>query len=68
MAKASESTVIDLQSHPVWRAAQRRERQLLEDMRRHPAYQGRLRAAAMGGDHALGARNLGAATSPDAPA
>ncbi|MCV6963111.1 hypothetical protein H7J50_04710 [Mycobacterium intermedium] len=41
MAKSSNSTVIDLQSHPKWIAAHRYDRQRLEAMRRHPAYLGR---------------------------
>lgn len=48
MANASEAKVIDLLSHPLWTAAQRRERQLEAAMRRHPAYIGRQRALAMG--------------------
>lgn len=48
MANASGATVIDLQSHPLWTAAQRRERQLQDAMRRHPAYIGRQRALAAG--------------------
>jgi len=36
------STVVYLESHPAWRAAQRRESDLAEAMRRHPASQSRL--------------------------
>ncbi|MCV6973937.1 hypothetical protein [Mycobacterium bourgelatii] len=46
MAKSSNSTVIDLQSHPKWIAAHRHDWQRLEAMRRHPSYLGRQRAAA----------------------
>lgn len=38
MANASEATVIFLQSHPAWIAAQQRDHQLEEEMRRHPAF------------------------------
>lgn len=37
---AKGATVISLESHPAWRAAQRRSRELEEAMRRHPSYQG----------------------------
>lgn len=43
MANASEATVIFLQSHPAWIAAQQRDHQLEEEMRRHPAFLGRTR-------------------------
>lgn len=58
VASASGAKVIHLQSHPTWVAAQRRERQLQEEMRRHPAYLGRQRALAMGGDVAVGGREF----------
>lgn len=42
------STVVYLESHPAWRAAQRRERDLADAMRRHPAFQSRLEPDASG--------------------
>jgi len=44
MKNNTDSTVIYLDSHPSWRAASRRSRELAEAMRRHPSYQGRLEA------------------------
>ena len=38
MAKAREATVIFLQSHPAWIAAQREEQARAEAMRRHPSF------------------------------
>ncbi|HEY9265066.1 MAG TPA: hypothetical protein VIQ11_10710 [Mycobacterium sp.] len=43
------ATVIDLQSHPVWLAAQRRESDIAAAMRRHPSYQSRPEPIASGG-------------------
>ncbi|MGV0743402.1 hypothetical protein [Mycolicibacterium sp. XJ870] len=37
MTDATNGTVIDLESHPVWRAARRNSRELAEAMRRHPS-------------------------------
>jgi hypothetical protein len=48
VANKSEGTVIFLQSHPLWAAAQRRERERNEAMRRHPSSRVRPRAAASG--------------------
>lgn len=45
VANTTEGTVIFLQSHPVWAAAQRRERERNEAMRRHPSFRARQRAA-----------------------
>lgn len=45
MANTAEGTVIFLQSHPVWAAAQRRERERAEAMRRHPSFRAHQRAA-----------------------
>lgn len=45
MANTHEGTVIFLQSHPLWTAAQRRERERDEAMRRHPSYRARQRVA-----------------------
>jgi hypothetical protein len=38
MRSASEARVIFLHSHPTWIAAQRRERERREAMRRHPSF------------------------------
>ncbi|MGB8387871.1 hypothetical protein [Mycobacterium sp.] len=38
MANTSEATVIFLQSHPAWAAAQRRARERSEAIRRHPSF------------------------------
>ncbi|WP_156750043.1 hypothetical protein [Mycobacterium sp. E2479] len=48
MANKSEGTVIFLQSHPLWKAAQRRERERNDAVRRHPSFRARQRAAASG--------------------
>jgi len=45
VANKSEGTVIFLQSHPLWVAAQRRERERNDAMRRHPSFRARQRAA-----------------------
>ncbi|ORA80918.1 hypothetical protein BST29_15615 [Mycobacterium malmoense] len=50
MASASVATVIFLQSHPTWIAAQRRAQERSETMRRHPSFPARRRAAASGDD------------------
>lgn len=68
MASESEATVIYLQSHPLWTAAQRRERQLHDAMRRHPAYIARQRAAAAGGPVPTARRTFGRYSTADAPA
>jgi hypothetical protein len=65
VANASEATVIFLQSHPVWTAARQRECQRREEMRRHPAFLARQRAAALGRDVAADFR---ACPGADAPA
>ncbi|AFM15975.1 hypothetical protein Mycch_1167 [Mycolicibacterium chubuense NBB4] len=41
MTTDTAATVVDLRSHPAWRAAQRRARERDEAMRRHPSYQSR---------------------------
>lgn len=48
MALASGATVIVLQSHPVWVAAQQRGRERSEAMRRHPSFFARKLSAARG--------------------
>lgn len=50
MAFASGATVVILQSHPVWVAAQQRAYERTEAMRRHPSHVGRKVAAAQGGN------------------
>lgn len=67
MANQAEANVIDLQSHPLWVAARRRERQLQAAMRRHPSYVGRQRAA-MAGQLRAGNREFSGYSSADAPA
>ena len=68
MASEAEAKVIYLQSHPVWTAARRHERQLQEAIRRHPAYIGRQRALAMGGSVVTDRRSFNRYGSADAPA
>lgn len=48
MANSSEATVIFLQSHPVWVAAQRHARERSEAIRRHPSCRARQRTTASG--------------------
>jgi hypothetical protein len=50
MAFASGATVVILQSHPVWVAAQQRGHERSEAMSRHPSYLARKVAAAQGND------------------
>jgi hypothetical protein len=45
VANTPEGTVIFLQSHPAWAAAQRRQRERNDAMRRHPSFRARQRAA-----------------------
>ena len=68
MANTSEAKVIYLQSHPRWAAAQQRERQLEDAMRRHPAHIARQRAAAGGGAVHTRGRNFGLYSTGDTPA
>nr|WP_082129486.1 hypothetical protein [Mycobacterium haemophilum] len=58
MANASGATVVFLQSHPAWAAAQRHARQRSEAMRRHPSFLARQRAAARGVDTGPVIRNF----------
>jgi hypothetical protein len=47
MTRQSASTgVVDLQSHPTWRAAHPRAAEMEEAMRRHPSFQSRSESAA----------------------
>lgn len=48
MASASDASVICLKSHPAWAAAERREKELMDAMRRHPSFQSRLHGAVLG--------------------
>ena len=68
MANAPEATVIFLQSHPAWIAAQRREHERSESMRRHPSARGPRGAAEV--DHAIaaGSRHFKVYSSGDTPA
>jgi hypothetical protein len=54
--KTAGSNVVYLESHPAWRAAQRRERDLADAIRRHPASQSRLEPVTSGNTavHRLG--------------
>lgn len=52
----------------MWLAARQRENQRLEEMRRHPAYLGRQRAAAMGVDVSSMGSAARAWPSADSPA
>ena len=47
-----DTTVVHMDSHPAFRAAQRRSLELAEAMRRHPAFQSRVGPGA-GDDGAL---------------
>jgi hypothetical protein len=67
VANASGATVIFLESHPAWAAAQRRARERSEAMRRHPSFLARQRAAASG-DDALVIRDFKLYSSTDTPA
>ena len=56
---AAGDCVVDLQSHPVWRAARRNSRELAAAMRRHPAsYHADRRAGADPDGTGLGPRHL----------
>ncbi|AOZ43182.1 hypothetical protein HX92_1522 [Mycobacterium tuberculosis] len=68
VANASEATVIFLQSHPAWIAAQQRDHQLEEEMRRHPAFLGRQRAAERSAEVAVSTRDLTVCPGADTPA
>ncbi|TAM67152.1 hypothetical protein [Mycobacterium sp.] len=68
MANTQEGTVVVLRSHPVWAAAQRRERERSEAMRRHPSYRARQRAAASGSAVIPLIRNFKAYSSGNTPA
>lgn len=68
MANTQDGTVIFLQSHPVWAAAQRRERERSEAMRRHPSFRARQRAAASGNAVVPLVRNFKAYSSSNTPA
>ncbi len=50
VANTTGATVISLQSHPLWTAARRQERERREAMRRHPAFRASQRAAVAGGE------------------
>jgi hypothetical protein len=68
MANAPESTVIFLQSHPAWIAAQRRERERAESMHRHPSSRGRRGAAELGHAVGAGSRHFKLYSGTDTPA
>lgn len=68
MANTSGATVIFLQSHPAWIAAQRRERERSEAMRRHPSSRRSRAAAAPDHAFAAGSRHFKVYSSGDTPA
>ncbi|MBZ4549158.1 MULTISPECIES: hypothetical protein [Mycobacterium avium complex (MAC)] len=68
VANTQEGTVIFLQSHPAWAAAQRRERERNEAMRRHPSFRARQRAAAAGNPVVPMVRNFKLYSSGNTPA
>ena len=68
MANTKGATVIFLQSHPVWTAARRHERERREAMRRHPAFRTRQRAAVSGGEVVPLIRDFKLCSSNDTPA
>nr|BBX76658.1 hypothetical protein MFLOJ_04450 [Mycobacterium florentinum] len=68
MANAPGSTVIFLQSHPAWIAAQRRERERTESMRRHPSARARRGTAEVDHAVAVGSRHFKVYSSGDTPA
>lgn len=67
MANASEATVIFLQSHPAWIAAQQRDHQLEEEMRLHPAFWVG-NAAERSAEVAVSTRDLTVCPGADTPA
>ena len=48
MHSAPNASVICLQSHPAWAAAERRAQERMDAMRRHPSFQSRLHSAVLG--------------------
>jgi hypothetical protein len=64
VANESGATVIFLESHPTWLAAQRRARERTEAMHRHPSFLARRRAAAP----VAVSRNFKVYSSTDTPA
>jgi len=68
VADTSEATVIVLDSHPAWIAAQRRARERAEAMLRHPSCQARRRAAAGGNTAVADIRRFAGYSSSDTPA
>lgn len=68
MANTTGATVIFLQSHPIWTAAQRHERERSEAMRRHPAFRARHRAAVAGGEVVPLVRDFKLYSSTNTPA
>lgn len=66
MTNTSEATIIFLDSHPVWIAAQRRARERGEAMLRHPS--ARVRRRGSSGSAASGLRTFVGYFSSDTPA
>jgi hypothetical protein len=48
MASATDTSVICLQTHPAWAAAEQRAQERMDAMRRHPSFQSRLHSAVLG--------------------
>ena len=65
VAKAQGAKVIFLKSHPTWVAAQRREQERREAVRRHPSFRARQRDAQSG---CVGVRNFKVYSGADTPA
>jgi hypothetical protein len=68
VANTSGATVISLQSHPSWIAANRREREREEAMRRHPSFRARRGSTELGGKVTVGARQFRVFSTTDTPA
>ncbi|WP_231639694.1 hypothetical protein [Mycobacterium sp. Marseille-P9652] len=67
MANDKAGTVIFLESHPTWIAAQRRKRELTEAMRRHPSALARQRIRTSAAANAR-MRHFAVYSSGDTPA
>jgi hypothetical protein len=68
VANESGATVIFLESHPLWAAAQRHRRERAEAVRRHPSYLARQRGLRAAADNAAVIRNFRTYSSSDTPA
>jgi hypothetical protein len=68
VANQSGATVIFLESHPLWAAAQRRQRERADAIRRHPSYLARQRGHRAARDNAAVIRSFKTYSSSDTPA